>query len=136
LRHYGRLHSFAGPIRTVRFEKHLVVLKDMLCEKGNGGILVADSGGPTDAARLGDHLASIAAENGWAGVVTNGAVRDAQILGTLGIGIMARGCCPRRAALDGVIVRDTPLSFGGARFVPGHWLYADDDGIVTSSTQA
>lgn len=40
---------------------------------------------------LGDNMAARAAENGWAGIVVNGAVRDVEALRELPIGLKAMG---------------------------------------------
>jgi Aldolase/RraA len=70
-------------------------------------------------ALMGDMIAKIAVSNKWAGVITNGAVRDAAILAELPIGLKALGSNPRKSAKTGAGERDVPVEFGGARFEPG-----------------
>ena len=46
-------------------------------------VIVVDGGGSLRRALLGDMLAAQAAENGWAGLVINGAIRDVDEIGFL-----------------------------------------------------
>lgn len=85
-------------------------------------------------ALVGGKLASAAAKNGWAGLVIDGAVRDAGELATAGIGIKALALMPLRSAKCGEGQRDLAVEIQGVAVRPGDWLYADDDGIVVSTT--
>jgi regulator of ribonuclease activity A len=129
---YGKARLFFGPIRVVNFEGDLVVLAEVLRQKSSGEILVVDAKGRLDFALLGDLLATAAIENGWCGVIINGAVRDVSILANLNLGIKAMGACPRRAPLSGRISTPDSVSFGNATFSTGDWLYSDDDGLIVS----
>ena len=75
-------------------------------------------------------IAGLGVDNGWKGLIINGAVRDAATLRTLDIGIKALGTNPRKSGKTGAGVRDAAVEFGGVMFVPGHIAYSDDDGIV------
>jgi regulator of ribonuclease activity A len=129
----GRL-QFAGPITTVKCFEDNALLKSVLSEPGTGGVLVIDGDGSLHAALVGDLIVGLALDNGWAGLIINGAVRDAATLRTLDIGIKALGTNPRKSTKTGEGVRDVAVEFGGVVFVPGHIAYADDDGIVVVST--
>jgi regulator of ribonuclease activity A len=129
---YGEKRRFSGPIRTVRFDDDLTVLGAVLRDKATGGVLVVDASGRLDLALLGDHLAACAIDNGWSGVVINGAVRDVSMLASLNLGIKALGACPRRAPLSGRISACSAVVFGDTVFNSGDWLYSDDDGLVVS----
>ena len=91
---------------------------------------VIDGDGSLHSALVGDVIAGLGVENGWAGLIINGAVRDAATLRTLDIGIKALGTNPRKSTKTGEGVRDVAVEFGGVMFVPGHIAYSDDDGIV------
>lgn len=78
----------------------------------------------------------MAYENGWAGVVIHGAVRDTLELAQYPIGILALAPCPRKSKKEGVGEADLPVQFAGVTFHPGHWLYADEDGVVLKPTPA
>jgi regulator of ribonuclease activity A len=132
LRQFGGRRRFSGPIRTVACFQDNALVKKVLSEPGNGAVLVVDGGGSLHTALVGDLIAGLAQENGWAGLVVNGAVRDTEALGALDIGIKALGSNPRKSAKDGVGERDVVVSFGGVDFVPGQQLWADEDGILAT----
>jgi regulator of ribonuclease activity A len=81
-------------------------------------------------------MASLARDNGWAGVVVNGCVRDVAVLAQLDVGIAALGSTPRPSGKMGEGEIDVPVTFGGVSFRPGDSLYADDDGIVVLASAA
>ena len=93
-------------------------------------MLVVDAGGSLRCALVGDNVAGLALENGWAGIVLNGCVRDVEELAGLGIGIKALGSNPRPSRKEGAGELDVPVSFGGATFTPGAMLHSDADGIL------
>lgn len=130
LRQFGGRPEFAGPITTVKCFEDNALLKSVLSEPGNGGVLVIDGNGSVHSALVGDIIAGLGVDNGWVGLIINGAVRDASALRTLDIGVKALGTNPRKSAKTGDGVRDVAVEFGGVVFVPGHVAYSDDDGIV------
>jgi regulator of ribonuclease activity A len=79
---------------------------------------------------LGDMLAEKAAQNGWAGVVMYGCVRDVDILATLPLGVQALGSHPRKSDKRGEGQRDVAVTFAGVTLRVGQWLYADNNGII------
>jgi regulator of ribonuclease activity A len=122
--------EFVGPITTVRCFEDNALLKSVLSESGNGGVLVIDGDGSLHTALVGDVIAGLGVDNGWAGLIVNGAVRDAATLRTLDIGIKALGTNPRKGGKTGDGQRDVVVEFGGVLFKPGEIAYSDDDGIV------
>jgi regulator of ribonuclease activity A len=135
LRQYGGQARFQGSIRTVRCHEDNALLKSVLSTAGNGAVLVVDGGGSVHIALVGDQIAQLAVDNGWAGLVINGAVRDVATLHTMAIGIKALGSNPRKSRKTGAGAADEPLQFGGATFTPGARLVSDDDGIVVLPSQ-
>ena len=89
-----------------------------------------DGAGSLHTALVGDVIAELGRSNGWAGLIINGAVRDAATLRTLDIGIKALGTNPRKSSKTGSGDRDIVVSLGGVAFRPGDLAYSDDDGIV------
>ncbi|MET8911792.1 ribonuclease E activity regulator RraA [Micromonospora sp. NPDC004551] len=130
LRQFGGVRAFGGRAVTVRCFQDNALIKSIVAEPGEGRVLVVDGGGSLHTALMGDLIAGTAAENGWAGVVINGAVRDAVALGALPIGIKALGTNPRKSAKTGAGERDVPVSFGNCVFPPGAEVHSDDDGVV------
>jgi len=125
----GRL-MFHGPVSTVRALEDNSRVREAVAEPGAGRVLVIDGGGSTRRAMLGDLLAAKAVENGWAGVVVHGVIRDSEVIAGLDLGVKALGTCPRKTDKLGQGLRDVPLHFGGIAIAPGDWLYADEDGVV------
>ncbi|WP_310777385.1 ribonuclease E activity regulator RraA [Mycobacterium sp. Z3061] len=129
-RQFGARTEFAGPISTVRCFQDNALLKSILSEPGDGGVLVIDGGGSLHTALVGDLIAELARSNGWAGLIVNGAVRDAAALRGIDIGIKALGTNPRKSTKTGAGDRDIEIALGGVTFAPGEVAYSDDDGVV------
>src|SRR5689334_12880898 len=122
--------DFAGPITTVKCFQDNALLKSVLSEPGEGRVLVIDGDGSLHTALVGDVIAGIAKDSGWAGLIVYGAVRDASTLRTIDVGIKALGTNPRKGGKTGAGERDVEVTFGGVTFVPGEVAYCDEDGIV------
>ncbi len=133
LRQFGGREMFAGTISTVRCFQDNALLKSVLSEPGDGGVLVIDGDASVHTALVGDLIAELGRSNGWAGLIINGAVRDASTLRTLDIGIKALGTNPRKSTKTGAGERDVAVTFGGVTFVPGEIAYSDDDGVVVTA---
>ncbi len=127
---FGGLGSFAGTVSTVRCFEDNAVVKRHVGEPGGGRVLVVDGGGSLRVALIGDMVAGLAAENGWAGIIVHGCVRDVAALRSLDVGIKALGTNPRPSGKSGAGEVDVPVEFGGVTFRPGAMLYSDDDGVV------
>ncbi|MFC9255029.1 ribonuclease E activity regulator RraA [Amycolatopsis thailandensis] len=129
-RQFGGHRKFSGPIRTVSCHEDNGLVKKLLNTPGEGCVLVVDGGGSLHSALTGDMIAKSAVDNGWAGVVVHGAVRDSAELAGLPLGVKALGTNPRKSSKAGVGAVDVPVGFGGVTFTPGDTLYSDDDGVV------
>jgi regulator of ribonuclease activity A len=132
-RDFGAVLRFCGPVATVRCFEDNSRIKEAVESPGHGRVLVVDGGGSVRAALVGGNLAAAAARNGWAGIVVDGAVRDAQELRDAGIGVKALALLPRRSVKRNEGQRDVPVVVQGTPVWPGEWLYADEDGIVLSA---
>jgi regulator of ribonuclease activity A len=129
-RQFGGRAEFAGPVSTVRCFQDNALLKSVLSEPGDGRVLVIDGDGSLHTALVGDVIADLARTNAWAGLIINGAVRDATTLRTVQIGIKALGTNPRKSSKTGAGERDVVITLGGVEFRPGDIAFSDDDGIV------
>lgn len=132
LLNYGGRRRFHGPIATAVVFEDNVLVREALGEPGNGRVLVVDGGGSDRRALLGGDLAGMALTNGWAGVVINGCVRDSVELAAIAFGVLALGTCPMPSEKKGEGRRDVMLRFAGVSYSPGHFLYADEDGVVVA----
>lgn len=126
----GGMSGFTGPIRTVRCFQDNALVKSLLSSPGEGAVLVIDGGGSLETALVGDVIAGLAVDNGWAGIIVNGAVRDRVALGTLPFGVKALGSNPAKSGKTGSGEADVPVEIGGVVFRPGATVWADDDGIL------
>lgn len=129
---YGSIHAFNGQIVTVKVYEDNVLVRQTLEKPGDGQVLVVDGAGSLRTALLGDQLASLAISNEWAGIIIYGCIRDAAEIASLPIGIKALNTTPRKSYKRGTGETDIVVSFAGVVFVPGHYVYADTDGIIVS----
>ncbi|MGZ0068117.1 ribonuclease E activity regulator RraA [Microbacterium sp. Yaish 1] len=126
----GGRTAFDGPVRTIRCHRDNALVKRVLATPGAGAVLVVDGGGSLESALVGDLIAASAVENGWAGVIVNGAIRDRAAIAALPLGVKALGSNPRKSAKDGVGEVDVPVTVGGVVFTPGRHVWADADGVL------
>lgn len=127
---YGRVQSFSGPISTVWVFEDNVLVRQALEDLPAGTVLVVDGDKSRRCALFGDRLASIAATRGLAGIIINGCVRDSLELSEIYVGVLALATHPMRSKKEGRGRRDVPVEFGGVTWTPGHYVYADGDGVV------
>ena len=127
---YGAVAAFAGTVATVKCFEDNSLVKVALDEPGNGRVLVVDGGGSLRKALVGGNVAAVAARNGWAGVVVDGAVRDVAELAATRVGIRALALVPLPTEKRNQGERDVAVQIQGVWVRPGDRLVADADGIV------
>ena len=128
---FGGRTAFSGPIATLKVFEDNSLVRAAVEQPGEGRVLVVDGGGSLRCALFGGNLAVLAAENGWAGVVVNGAVRDVDEIDAQPIGVRGLATHPRRSEKgmhSGQV--GIPVIFAGVVFREGEWVCADRDGIV------
>lgn len=130
---YGGHYAFHGRIATLKLFEDNSLVRKAVESPGEGRVLVIDGGGSLRRALVGDQLAALAVKNGWAGIVVYGCIRDSAAIGDMAIGVFALDTHPMKTVKRNVGEADIPVSFGGVTFVPGEWLYADEDGVIVSS---
>lgn len=129
---YGGHIKFSGTIHTVKIFEDNVLVRDALEQPVDDGVLVIDGGGSMRCALLGDMLAELGCKNGWQGVVVYGCIRDSADINQMPIGVRALDTHPLKSIKKGAGDRNIPVTFGGVTIQPGHYLYADEDGVVIS----
>ena len=132
---FGACRKYYGEIVTIKCFEDNSVVKQTLGYDGHGKVLVVDGGGSLRCALLGDLLGAMAAENGWRGVLINGCVRDVEILKTIDLGISALNCHPLKSNKRNEGQLNIPVSFAGVDFLPGQFLYADENGMVVAEKE-
>jgi regulator of ribonuclease activity A len=132
LRDFGGVSKFAGEIETLRVFEDNALVSQVLDRAGNGHVLVVDGGGSLRAALVGGRLAALAQSNGWAGLVVNGCVRDTAEIREISLGVRALNASPMRSGKIGIGEQGGMVGFAGITFSPGHFLYADEDGLIVA----
>ena len=131
-RSFGARTRFCGEVETLRVPSDHSAVRDAVTAPGRGRVLVVDSAGDLTTGVLGDRIAGRAAQEGWAGVVVIGAIRDSCAVNRLPIGVKALGTTARRSSDERPGERGVVLEFGDVRCRPGDWLYADEDAVLVS----
>ena len=129
---YGKATIFSGQAVTVKCFEDDSLVKELAGTPGQGRILVIDGGGSTRRALLGDMIAENAVNNGWAGFVIYGAIRDVATINTLDLGVKAITACPVKTDKRGLGDAGIDLHFAGVRIAEGDYIYADLNGVVVA----
>ena len=96
-----------------------------------GHVLVVDSRKDARAASAGDILVTRLMVRGGAGIVTDGGLRDAMVIGRLDIpAYHARPSSPTNLTLHEAIEMGGPIACGDVAVFPGDVLVGDDDGVI------
>jgi len=130
---FGAVRPFCGPVHTLRCPEDNSRVREAVNSPGQGRVLVVDGGGSLRHGLVGGNLAVAAANNGWAGIVVDGCVRDVAELRVCGVPIRALALIPLRTAKHNEGQAGVPVRIGGVPVRPGDWLYADADGIVVAN---
>ncbi|MCP5015615.1 MAG: putative 4-hydroxy-4-methyl-2-oxoglutarate aldolase [Ketobacter sp.] len=132
---YGGRESFGGEIITVKCHEDNSLVKEHVGKPGAGRVMVVDGGGSLRCALLGDMLAEKAAQNGWAGLIIYGCIRDVDEIRNTDLGVQALRTIPIKSNRQGRGDLNIPVAFGGVTFHPGEYVYADNNGIIVSSVE-
>lgn len=130
---FGAKRTFGGEIVTVKVFEDNVLVKEMLGKDGAGKVLVVNGGGSLRCALMGDLLGKMAFDNKWEGVIINGCIRDAAEINTMQIGVKALNSIPIKSKKGGLGEVNVAVNFAGINFNPGEFVYADEDGVITSA---
>ena len=123
--------AMAGPALTVRTRPgdNLMVHKAIdIAEAGD--VVVVDGGGDLTNALIGELMSAHAAKRGLAGLVINGAIRDAAALREATFPVFAAGITHRGPYKDGPGEIGVPISIEGMVIMPGDLMLGDDDGLL------
>ena len=134
-RSFGGRNEFHGQIETVQCFEDNTFVRATLEKDGNGKVLIVDGDGSSRCALLGDNIADLAHSNRCNGIVVFGYIRDSVAVSEIDIGILALGTSPKKSAKDNLGAVTLTVRFADVDFVPGEFVYVDEDGIVLSSTE-
>ena len=121
----------AGPAFTVdmRPADNLMIHYAMLKAKP-GDVLVLDAKGFMEAGPWGDVLTEQALHMGLAGLVINGAVRDASAIIEMGFPVFCRGLSIKSTGKNQPGKINVPVCIGDVQINPGDIIVGDQDGLV------
>lgn len=131
-RAFGQRVSFSGCATTLKVFEDNALVRATLEAPGNGHVLVVDGGASLRRALVGGQLALLAQNNGWAGIVVNGCVRDSDEINACAIGVRALAVHPQRSGRTGSGERNVKVWIAGVAVSPGDWMYADADGVLVA----
>ncbi len=96
-----------------------------------GQVLVLDARGVTDSGIFGEILLTRLMKRGAAGVVCDGAMRDAEAIAKMDLPVFAGGAAaPLNLTAHFAVDLQQPIACGGAAVFPGDILVGDHDGVV------
>jgi len=133
---FGKKSSFSGRIVTIECFEDNSLVEEALKTDGSDCVLVIDARASLNCAMMGDKRATDAIKNKWEGIIINGPIRDSAEINSMNIGIRALGTCPRKSIKKGAGKRDLNVTFSNVKFVPGYYLYADEDGVIVLENKA
>ncbi|MFN8317008.1 MAG: ribonuclease E activity regulator RraA [Chitinophagales bacterium] len=132
-RDFGGRKMFHGEIVTLKLFEDNSFVRKVLEQNGEGKVLVIDGGGSLRCALLGDQLGELAVKNKWNGVLVFGCVRDSEALSQLDLGIKALNTHPLKTEKRNEGQENIAVRFAGLDFVPGTFIYADEDGVLVTT---
>lgn len=100
-----------------------------------GDVLVVDAKRFMEAGPWGDILTVQAISKGVAGLIMNGAVRDAQAIKSLGFPVFCRGLSIKGTAKKQSGRINVPICIGDTVINPGDYIFGDEDGVVAVPQQ-
>jgi regulator of ribonuclease activity A len=132
-RDFGGRKMFHGEIVTLKIFEDNSFVRKALEQNGESKVLVIDGGGSLRCALLGDQLGELAVKNKWSGVLVFGCVRDSEALSQLDFGIKALNTHPLKTEKRNEGQENIAVRFAGVDFVPGTFIYADEDGVLVTA---
>ncbi|TAA46917.1 MULTISPECIES: putative 4-hydroxy-4-methyl-2-oxoglutarate aldolase [Corallincola] len=129
-RSFGLHPIIFGPLQTVCCFEDNSRVAEQLALPGNGRVLLVDGGGSNARSLLGDNLVQKAIDNGWGGVIINGAMRDVGTINQMPFGVKALATCPIKTAKRGQGDVEIVIEIAGVEVHPGEYIYADLNGVA------
>ncbi len=132
MKSFGKKTHFHGEVVTLKIFEDNTLVRTALEENGKGKVLVIDGGGSLRGALVGGNLGKLAEQNDWEGIIVWGVIRDVLEISEQNIGIKCLGTNPTKTIKRNEGQMDVPVKFGSVSFIPGYFVYSDEDGIVVS----
>lgn len=121
----------AGPAITVKAPPgDNLMLHKAIAMAEPGDVIVVDAGGDLTNALMGEMMLMQMERRGVAGVVINGAIRDAAYIRSHGFPVFAAGVTHRGPYKNGPGEVNVPVAINGMVFHPGDLVLGDEDGVL------
>ena len=128
--HAGRPYLCGPALTCACAPEDNLAMHASLFQAQPGAVLVCDGAGSKRCALFGELMATDAVNQGLAGLVVAGPVRDIADIGELGFPVWCSGTAPGQAAKAAVVSVGLPVVVGGVLVAPGDQVIADQDGVV------
>jgi RraA family protein len=121
----------AGPALTVKAAPgDNLMLHKAIALAQPGDVIVVDAGGDLTNALMGEMMLMQITKRGVAGVVINGAIRDAAYIRGQNLPVFAAGVTHRGPYKNGPGEINVPIAIDGMVISPGDLVLGDDDGVL------
>ena len=136
LNSYGGIDKFYGQIQTARCEHSNSVVKELVQQDGNGKVLFINHTGDELCSMVGDQIAQVAFDNNWRGIITNGYIRDIEVIKDIPIGVYAKNPYPKKTNKSiGIGEINVSVEIDDIVIKPNEWIYIDLNGWVISKSE-
>lgn len=123
--------KLVGPAATVRVQPgDNLLLHKAIYEAAPGSVLVIDAHAYTEAGPFGGIMSTACMERGLAGVILDGACRDANEIQDMGFPFFIRALNPGGTVKESLGPINQPVQCGGINVRPGDIIVGDRDGVV------
>ena len=123
--------GMAGPALTVKAPPgDNLMLHKAIALAEPGDVIVVDAGGDLTNALMGEMMLMQMVGRGVAGVVINGAIRDAGYIQAQNLPVYAAGVTHRGPYKNGPGEINVPIAIDGMVIAPGDLVLGDDDGLL------
>ena len=109
LNSFGGANKFCGQIQTAKCEHSNSIVKELVQNDGKGRVLCIEHSGSELCSMVGDQIAQKAFDNNWSGIITNGYIRDIEVIQNIDIGVYAVNSYPKKT--DKLIVKSFQSRF-------------------------
>lgn len=123
--------KLCGSVVTVKARPgdNLLVHKAMYVSRP-GDVLLVDTGSYVEGGFWGEIMTVVAMQQGLAGLVTDGSVRDTDQIAELGFPVFSQGICIKGTTKDCPGTINHTIVVSGVKVAPGDLIVADSDGVV------
>ncbi len=128
--HAGRSYLSGPALTCACAPEDNLAMHVALYQASPGTVLVCDATGTARCALFGELMATDALNQGLAGLVVQGPIRDVAALDELGFPIWSAGTAPRQAAKASIVSVGKPVVVGNVPVSTGDQIIADRDGIA------